>query len=333
VERPRREERREAVSRVGNISIAAVEGLTVHFGAAIACSGVTLSVSPGSVYALLGRNGAGKSSLMRCLLGSQKPAAGRATLFGEDVWRRRALLLARVGVVPEEPDVPPEMNAAQIERFSRRLYPRWDGKGVAKRLARFGVPRDVSFARLSKGQKAQVMLCAALGHGPDLLVLDDPTLGLDAVARKAFFEELIGELADRGTTVFIATHDLSGIEGIATRVGILKSGRLVLDEEMETLKARFRRIRYGNDTSVERESWGTELDSFDAVRVQVRGWGIDAVVSNFDDVSFERFRQTPGIVDADASAMSLEEIFLAVAGEAPAGDSAGAKVAARGGMP
>ena len=78
------------------------------------------------------------------------------------------------------------------------------------------------------------MLCAALGHGPELLVLDDPTLGLDAVARKAFFEELIGDLADRATTVFLATHDLAGIEGIATRVGILKAGKLVLDEDLET---------------------------------------------------------------------------------------------------
>jgi len=198
---------------------------------------------------------------------------------------------------------------------------------------RFGVPGNVAFGRLSKGQKAQVMLCAALGHRPELVVLDDPTLGLDAVARKAFFEELIGELADRGTTVFIATHDLSGIEGIATRVGILKAGRLVLDEEMETVKSRFRRIRYGNDIAAERERemWGTELDAFDAVRVQVRGWGVNAVVSNYDDVSFERFRQTAGVVDAEAAAMSLEEIFLAVAGEAPVSGDAALRVSARGG--
>ena len=177
------------------------------------------------------------------------------------------------------------------------------------------------------------MLCAALGHGPEILVLDDPTLGLDAVARKAFFEELIGDLADRATTVFLATHDLAGIEGIATRVGILKAGKLVLEEDLETVKSRYRRIRYGNDTSVERETWGTELDDFDAARVQVRGWGVDAVVSNYDDISFERFRQKPGVVDAEASPMSLEEIFLAVAGEPPAGAAASGKLAAQGGLP
>ena len=317
---------------LGQTPAAAVEGLTVRYGRAIACADVTLSVERGSVYALLGRNGAGKSSLMRCLLGQQKPSAGRATLFGEDAWRRRASLMSRVGVVPEEPDAPPEMTASQIARFCRQLYSTWDRRGVEERLSRFGVPQDLLFGQLSKGQKAQVMLCAALGHRPELLVFDDPTLGLDAVARRAFFEELIGDLADRGTTVFIATHDLSGIEGIATRVGILKTGRLVLDEEIEALKARFRRIRYGNDIARERETWGTELDSFDAVRVQVRGWGIDAVVSNFDEVSFERFRQTPGVVDVEAAAMSLEEIFLAVAGEPPAAESVAARAAAGGGM-
>ena len=121
--------------------------------------------------------------------------------------------------------------------------------------------------------------------------------------------------SDRGTTVFLTTHDLSGVEGIATRAGILKDGRLVLDEEMETLKTRFRRIRYGNDRTAERAAYGTELDAFEAVRVRVRGWGVDAVVSNFADASFEQFRRIEGVMDAEVSPMSLEEIFLAVAGE------------------
>lgn len=309
----------------------AIEGLTVRYGRATACAGISLAVARGAVYALLGRNGAGKSSLVRCLLGQQKPTAGRALLFGEDSWRRRARLMTRVGVVPEEPDAPAAMTVQQIASFCRGLYPSWDERGVGDLLARFGVPMDVPFGRLSKGQKAQAMLAAALGHAPELLVLDDPTLGLDAVARKAFAGELIGELADRGTTVFVATHDLAGIEGIATRVGILKNGRLLLDEEMETLKSRFRRIRYGNEITSARTAYGTELDAFDAVRVRVRGWGVDAVVSNYDEVAFERFRQTNGVVDADAAAMSLEEIFLAVAGEVPAQENS-RSVPARGGM-
>ena len=223
--------------------------------------------------------------------------------------------MERVGVVPEEPDAPPAMTATQLSEFCRRIYPRWDSAAVSARLERFGVPAGVPFGRLSKGQRGEVMLALALGHAPALLVLDDPTLGLDVVARHALFEEIVGELADRGTTVFLTTHDLSGFEGIASRVGILKEGRLVLDEELEALKSRFRRIRYANRLTETRTQFGNELDEFDALRVRVRGWGIDAVVTNFADAAFERFRATDGVEDASVEAMPLEEIFLAVAGE------------------
>lgn len=292
-----------------------LEGLTVRYGKATALFGASLHVTKGSVYALLGRNGAGKSSLVRCALGQQKPASGSVRLFGRDAWSDRTRAMARVGIVPEDPDAPPEMTPAQLSSFAYRLYPEWDGEGVERRLTRFGVPRDVRFGRLSKGQKGQVQLALALASKPDLLVLDDPTLGLDAVARRAVFEELVDELAERQTTVFLTTHDLGGVERMADRVGILKDGRLVLDEELETLKARFRKIRYGNEVTETRREFGNELDTFDAVRVKVRGWGVEAVVSNYDDLHFERFQRQDGVVGAEVSAMSLEEVFLAVAGE------------------
>lgn len=299
-------------------SPAEVRVLTVRYGRAVACEDVSFAVPPGGVYALLGRNGAGKSSIVRCLLGEQKPAAGEARLFGESSWKHRARLLARVGVVPEEPDAPPTMTPAEIADFCRRLYPTWDSASVTRRLERFGVPARTPFGRLSKGQKGQVLLAMALAPSPDLLVLDDPTLGLDVVARRAFWEELLEDLADRGTTVFLTTHDLAAVEGIATRVGILKGGRLILDEEVETLKSRFRRIRYANRMTETRTDFGNELDQFDAVKVKVRGWGIDAVVSDWTAEKFERFRQLDGVEDADEEAMTLEEIFVAVAGDAPA---------------
>ncbi len=294
-------------------------GLVVRYGATHALENVSLSVPKGSVYALLGRNGAGKSSLVRCLLGQQKPTAGTCSLFGEVSWRTRTRAMGRVGVVPEDPDAPPDMTTRQLLSFFSRLYPEWHGEEALARLKRFDVPLPVGFGKLSKGQKKLVSLALALGSSPELLVLDDPTLGLDAVARKAFFEELVGELADRGTTVFLTTHDLSGVEAIADRVGILKGGKLTLDEEMETLKSRFRVIRYGSEATEERTEFGKELNPFFALRVKVRGWGVEAVVSNYDAVSFERFRQTEGVVDPDAAAMTLEEIFLAVAGEEKAG--------------
>ncbi|MEP6769928.1 MAG: ABC transporter ATP-binding protein [Acidobacteriota bacterium] len=292
------------------------DAITVRYGRSIACEAVSFSVAPGEVYALLGRNGAGKSSLVRCLLGQQNPSAGRARLFGGDSWTTRVRALERVGVVPEEPDAPPEMTALRLADFCRRLYPRWDGASVTRRLDRFEVPRDVPFGRLSKGQKCQVLLAMALAPSPDLLVLDDPTLGLDVVAREFFWEEFLGDLADRGTTALVTTHDLAAIEGIATRVGVLKMGRLIVDEDVETLKGRFRRIRYANRMTETRTEFGNELDAFDAVRVRVRGWGIDAVVSNWDESVFERFRLMDGVEGAEATALSIEEIFVALAGEA-----------------
>jgi ABC-2 type transport system ATP-binding protein len=149
--------------------------------------------------------------------------------------------MERVGVVPEEPNAFPEMTARQLSAFCGRLHARWDGAAVEERLRRFDVPTDRPFGRLSKGQKGAVMLALGLGHGPELLLLDDPTLGLDVVARDAVFREVIGDLADRGTTVFVTTHDLRGVEGLADHVAILHDGRLALAGGMEAVKAEWDR--------------------------------------------------------------------------------------------
>lgn len=218
-----------------------VRDLTVRYGRQTALDGVSLKVPRGAVYALLGRNGAGKSSLIRCALGQQHAAHGSVSLFGLDPWPHRRELMARVGVVPESPDAPPELSAEQLSVLCGRLNERWDAASVAERFRRFEVPVRTPFQRLSKGQRGAVMLALALGHGPELLVLDDPTLGLDVVARNAVFGEVIGELADRGTTVFVTTHDLAGIEGLADRVAILAGGRVIVEEELEALKARWSR--------------------------------------------------------------------------------------------
>jgi ABC-2 type transport system ATP-binding protein len=290
--------------------VAAFDRVTVRYGRIVAAEMVSLDVPSGAVYALLGRNGAGKSSLVRCLLGQQKPTAGTARLFGSDVWTTRVAAMTRVGVVPEEPDMPPEMTAVEVAAFCSRLYPRWDASGVTARLDRFKVPRNVPAGRLSKGQKGQLALALALGHGPELLLLDDPTLGLDVVARKEFWEELVADLADRGTTVFLTTHDLSGVEHIAERVGIIHEGRLVLDEDVETLRARFRIIRFGRGPAAGRVS---DLGELDALRVVGSELGFEAVVGRWSDDGNRVLASSPGVVDPEVRAMTLEEIFVAVA--------------------
>jgi len=288
------------------MSLIQVEGLTVRYGRRTALDGVSFEVPDGGVYALLGRNGAGKSSLVRCLLGEQRPAAGRTMLLGREAWRERARALTEVGVVHESPDAPPAMTARQLSRFCAPLYPRWDGDGFSARLRRFGIPENVAFGKLSRGQRAQVALGLALAPEPRLLVLDDPTLGLDPVARRAVFEELIGDLADRGTTVFLTSHDLGGVEGIAGRAGILQDGRLVLDEEIETLKRRFRRVSFAPGGEA-----AARLAELVPVAVASRGWRVEAVVSGWDD---DHPAVPPGAT-VEVSALTLEEIFLALVGD------------------
>lgn len=281
------------------------EHVTVHYGKTVAVDDVSFNVPRGSVTALLGRNGAGKSSLVRCLLGQQKPAAGRATIFGADVWSERRTLMDRIGVVAEESDAPPEMSVAQIARFSSRVYSRWDQQSVDTRLRRFGIAASSRFGHLSKGQKKQVSLAMALATSPELLVLDDPTLGLDVVARRSLFDEVIGDLADRGTTILIATHDLGAIETLAERVVIIRGGALVVDEELDSLKERFRRVRFAIAPAT--------LAGLQPLHVRPWGSGTEAVLANYDDPALPD--------DAEVSPMSLEEIFIAITGEGAGGES------------
>ena len=286
-----------------------IAGMTVRYGRRVAVDAASLEVPRGSVHALLGRNGAGKSSLVRCALGQQRASSGSAEILGQDSWKHRTHLMERIGVVAEEADAPPEMRVQQLADFNARLYSRWDGKAFDARLDRFGISKQPRYGDLSKGQKKQVSLALALATAPDLIVLDDPTLGLDVVARKSLFEEVIADLADRGTTIFLTTHDLAGVEAIADRVAIMNGGRIVLDGELETLKARFRRIRFSA------QPLALEAASFRTALVRSWGAGTEAIVSNYDDLTFERLRSSATVQSADVSAMSLEEIFIAVAGE------------------
>ena len=273
----------------------------VRYGRTQAVEEATFQVEPGQVYALLGRNGSGKTSLVRCLLGHQKPTAGRVELYGQEVWSSRQVLMHRVGVVAEEPDAPPLMTTRQLVRFCGGLYPTWDQAGVDGRLSRFRVPLDLPFGRLSRGQKGQVSLALALGPKPDLLVLDDPTLGLDAVARREVYDELLGELAERGTTVFITTHDLAGIEGLADRIGILHQGRLLVDASLEDLKARHQKVSWAPTQAVD----PGDLAPFAPLWSRAGSLGGEAILTQGDP------SQVPGM---QVHALSLEELLVALVG-------------------
>jgi ABC-2 type transport system ATP-binding protein len=219
-----------------------LDDVTVRAGGRVVLDQLSLAVAPGSVFALLGRNGAGKTTAFRCLLGLRRPDRGRALLFGRDAWTYRAQAMMRLGVVPEEPDVPLDMSPRALGRFSAPLYARWDGTQYANRLRHIGIRDDVPFGRLSRGQKTQVLLAVALSTNPEALVLDDPTLGLDPIARRELLMELVKDLADHGTTTLISTHDFAAIEGLATHVGVLRGGKLVLSGPIDAVKGAYGQV-------------------------------------------------------------------------------------------
>jgi ABC-2 type transport system ATP-binding protein len=296
-----------------------VDHLRVTYGRVTAVDDVSFRIPRSEVYALLGRNGAGKSSTIQCLVGQRRATAGECRLLGRDAWRKRRKIMERVCVVPETPDLPPGASAVELGRFLGRVRPTWDADDFNARLDRVSVPRHLPAQRLSKGQRRQLALAAALAAQPEVLILDDPTLGLDAVVRRTLLEELVGELADRGTTILITTHDLAGIEGIADKVGIMQQGRLVYDETMEGLKARFRRLRCVRGAATSSEAIEAALARLDVAESRHVGAVVDAVVGRADEASIAGFREVVDVTDFELEALSLEEIFVALCGEEPGG--------------
>jgi ABC-2 type transport system ATP-binding protein len=291
-----------------------LDGLTVRYGKLTAVDDLSLEVPKGGVFALLGRNGSGKSSTVRCLLGQQRPTAGRSRILGFDSWKKRRRAMERVGVVPENPDVPPDSTADQVERFMARVTPFWRSANFFDRLENLSVPRKQRFTRMSKGQQRQLALALALAGSPRLLVLDDPTLGLDAVARRKLYEELVGELADRGTTVFLTTHDLAGVEGIADRIGVLHGGSLLVEEPLDVLKARYCRLTWAPTDDIPPERIQAGLQHLGVIGTGGTKGANEAVVEKFSEFGFDRFRQEASVEVMRVDSLSLEEIFIALCG-------------------
>ncbi len=220
----------------GNVIV--LEGVRFRWGRRKVLRGAALQVPRGSVTALLGRNGEGKTTLVRCILGQVRPAEGRVEVLGCDPWQARKRLMQRVGVVPETPDAPPSWTVGRVIAFCGALSDRFDRDAALDRLGKAGIGSRVRVGELSRGQRAHLQLALALAGEPDLLVLDDPALGLDPVARGQLYREIVEELALRGTTVFLTTHDLDGVERLADRVAILHGGRIVLDGALEEIRTR-----------------------------------------------------------------------------------------------
>jgi ABC-2 type transport system ATP-binding protein len=203
-----------------------IERLTKHYGQQRVVNDVTLRVPAGSVFGLLGRNGAGKSTLIKILLGMVHADAGRATLLGEDTRTLRSETRAKIAYLAEGHPLYRWMSVGEAVRFTRGFYQVWNEQFLNSTLDHFGISTKAKIGRLSNGQRAQVSLALALAPDPQLLILDDPTLGLDTVVRRDFLESMIHLIQRSGRTILFSSHILGDVERVADRIGVLVDGVL-----------------------------------------------------------------------------------------------------------
>ncbi len=220
-----------------------LHALTKRYGSVVALSGLDLSVAAGEIYGFLGRNGAGKSTAIRAVMGITHPTSGTVRLFGEEVTRQSHIALRqRVGYVAQDQTFYGWMTPKTLGRFVRGFYPTWDDANYANLLRRMDLPEDRRVGTFSGGMKAKVALALALAHSPRLLVLDEPTAGLDPVARREFLEMIRDEAARTGATTFFSTHLIDEIDVAANRVGIVDGGVTRYEGTVSDLMARHRLV-------------------------------------------------------------------------------------------
>jgi ABC-2 type transport system ATP-binding protein len=219
-----------------------VSGLRFAYGTREVLRGVDLVVPAGSIFGFLGRNGAGKTTLIKLLLGLLRPSAGACRLLGLDSAREPIAVRQRVGYMAEDQRMHGWMRVEQVVRWVASLYPKWDQKLSDDLLERMELPRKAKVKTLSKGQNSRLALLLALGHRPKVVILDDPTLGLDPISRKEFLRDVIGLLQSNGVTVFFSSHLLYEIEPVADYVAILHEGRIIRAGRTEELREGVRRL-------------------------------------------------------------------------------------------
>ncbi len=196
----------------------------------------------GVVFGLVGANGAGKTTLIKHILGLLKPQGGTVRVFGRDPVRDPVGVLSRVGYLSEERDLPEWMRVGELLRYLRAFYPGWDDDFADDLRRRFALNTDARIKQLSQGQKARAGLLAALAYRPELLVLDEPSSGLDPVVRREILAAIIRTIADEGRTVLFSSHLLDEVERVSDHVALIDRGRIVLCGPLDEVKASHRRL-------------------------------------------------------------------------------------------
>lgn len=220
-----------------------IKGLDKSFGRHRVFSGLTLSLEAGKVYGLLGRNGEGKTTLIRILMGVIPADRGEIFYKNKKISFDSALHKKEIGYIPEDSFFFGRMKVGELLDFNAPFYPRWDGRRAEDFLTRFSLDRRTRIRTLSRGMKLKLAMAVALAAKPEALILDDPTSGLDVPTRFDFLQDIVKELADAGTTIFFSTHLVHELERIVEHVFILHGGRLILDQDYQAVKDLTRRVR------------------------------------------------------------------------------------------
>ncbi|QDT41534.1 ABC transporter ATP-binding protein YtrB [Gimesia alba] len=286
------------------MSEAAIKIHQVHqqFGAKIVLENVSLEIPRGQTLALLGRNGTGKTTLIRILLGLLKPDSGSIEVGGCDPSREAVELRRRVGYLAEDQTMYGWMTAIELCHFLYPFYPAWNQALADDYLERFHIPRHQRIDQLSKGQNVKLGLTLALAHQPNVVVLDDPALGLDTIARKEFNRDLIEHLQAAGRTVLFSSHLLDEVEAVADAVAILDGGRIIRQSETETLRSEVKRIVVN---AIEITEVSPPAGLLDVQRLE------DQLILTIDGAADFVERLTELGIDHEVVNLSLDEIFEA----------------------
>src|SRR5437870_3873324 len=222
-------------SRVGE-SVVHVSELTRRFGAKTALDSVSVSLPRGAVYGLVGANGAGKTTLIKHILGLLRAQSGSVRLFGLDPVADPVGVLSRIGYLSEENDLPGWMRVDELIRYSRAFRPAWDDEYAEELRESFALDPAAKIKDLSKGQKARAGMLIALSYRPDLLVLDEPSSGLDPIVRRDILGAIIRTIAHEGRTVLFSSHLLEEVEQVADHVTMINRGKIVLCATLDSIR-------------------------------------------------------------------------------------------------
>jgi ABC-2 type transport system ATP-binding protein len=217
-------------------AVISVSDLTRRFGTRTALSSVNLTIPRGGVYGLVGANGAGKTTLIRHLLGLLRADKGSVQVFGRDPVADPVGVLSRIGYLSEENDLPGWMRVDELMRYSRAFFPGWDDAYAGELRTMFALDPAAKIKTLSKGQKARTGLVVALAYRPELLVLDEPSSGLDPIVRRDILGAVLRTIAEEGRTVLFSSHLLQEVEQVADHVTMLRQGKVVMSAPLKEIK-------------------------------------------------------------------------------------------------